>query len=122
VAELNDKLRRKVLDYADELAAMAVRAPARSAKRRVNAVVKMLRQDFGFSDEQKRRLVRKCILDGASTAKDLVKETEFNRDDVHTIVRQLEFAGEIELIDMRTGSRGRPEKLIKRTKLFKEEL
>lgn len=108
MAELNYKLRRKVLNYADELAAMAVRAPDRSTKRMVYAVVQSLRRDFGFSDEQKEVEVRVRILDGASTINDLVIETKFNRDDITKIVKKFEAAGKVELREIRSGSRGRP--------------
>lgn len=84
------KARRRVLEFAERVALLASEAPNDDAKKEVFAARMRLVKRYGFSQEEKRRLILHTIGLGAATHADLIRETGFDKDDVYRIVKELE--------------------------------
>jgi hypothetical protein len=112
MAEIPNKTRRRVLDFADEVTALAERAPDATTRRELLAVSQSIRKRFGFSKEDKQLEIWKWLHEGASTINDLLTLTKFHRDDVYAITKAFELAKFVEFRSISVTGNGRPSIMI----------
>ncbi|MEO8647768.1 MAG: hypothetical protein ABI539_01240 [Acidobacteriota bacterium] len=108
MSELTNRQRRKGLDYASEVAEIAAKSPDTHTRRELYSVVKSIRHRYGYTRQQKKDVILRCIGLGASTIGDMVNETKFSRDDVHELTRELESEKQIVSYQLRATGNGRP--------------
>lgn len=97
-----------MLELADQVAALALKAPHLAGKQVFRDAVDRVRKLYGFSDELKRRLVEFAINNGCTTYRDIVGETRLVLPEVINIVQDMSKFGEVDLQSFSTGERGRP--------------
>ena len=112
VMTLTLKQRRRLLVFADEIAALAARCPDNGAKSGLYSIAGQLRRRYGFSDDEKRHEILRTVRCGASTVRDIVTETGFSRPEVMDKIRALEAAGLLLVQRLSISMRGRPALLI----------
>jgi hypothetical protein len=88
--ELTPKQRRRGLDFAALVAALASAAFDSVTKKELQRVASSIRKRFGFSEAEKVSEVLRCIKDGASSVQELIDETSFVQPDIWRITKQLE--------------------------------
>lgn len=107
--DLSPKERRLQLEFANTLAELAVAAPDDETKQIVYNAVKTIRKKAGWSIEEKREEILRLLNVGASTVADLIRETNFHKDEVFYITERLEKEGLVVFKRMSlTGGAGRP--------------
>lgn len=115
MANLTPKHKTRGLDFAEQLAELAATvAPDTVAKSKVYATVQQLRELYGFTDDEKRQIVRQYLELGCSSINDLVRETKMHKPTIQDIVNEMESAGMVTITSMRRGEKGgRPTKYIR---------
>ncbi|HKX84576.1 MAG TPA: hypothetical protein VJL58_10190, partial [Pyrinomonadaceae bacterium] len=78
----------------------------------VYRIVHFIRQQFGFSDQEKLAAVVRFIGLGAATIDELVDETNFRKQEIYELVGQLEATKRVKLQSFSDGRPGPPRKLI----------
>jgi hypothetical protein len=107
--ELTPNQRRQQLEYANKVADLASQAPDDETKQIVYNAVKTIRKKAGWSIDEKRDEILRLVHVGASTVADLIRETNFHKDEVFFITEKLEKEGKIVFKRMSlTGGAGRP--------------
>lgn len=94
------------MDFANQMAALAATAPTVGSKKSAFRAVREIREEHGFSQQEKQRLVINALAMGCSTYDDLVEETKLAKPQVTTIIRAMEEAGTVELRQLGSGERG----------------
>lgn len=108
MAEYTPKQRRRGLEFANQIAALAAKAPDDISKRALHAAAQNIRQLHGFSYEEKKKMIMKSLALGCSTYDDLVGETQLPKTKVYEIIQALEEEGVVERRMLLTGEMGRP--------------
>jgi hypothetical protein len=89
--ELSTEIRREGLAFAEKLTLLAVEAPDVTLERAVHSLAQKIRRRYGFSAELKKaEIVRIVRLKGGASIKDIVAETGWHKDEVYSIVREME--------------------------------
>lgn len=111
MANPTTKQRQRGLAFANRLAEVAADAPDTVAKSATFKAVNYLREFYGFSDDEKRSIVKNAITLGCSTYQDVITETSFPRQTVEAVVKGLADAGDIEMrqLEHNDGRPGRPQ-------------
>lgn len=109
---ITPKQRRRMLDFADEIAKLAAGVPDTETKRDLYKAAQSVRRRFGFSESEKKALVRKAIDLGANTFRDLAYETGFPLEIIKEVVGGLERDGKARTERMSLSGHGRPQVLI----------
>ena len=105
------KMRLRILKTAAELADIAARpGTPDDVKTEIYKTVQALRKRYGFTDDVKREEMLRLMSLGASSIRDIINETGFDRDDVYKIIEDLETEGSIvrRFIPPASGGAGRP--------------
>ena len=108
-SQLTAKQRRRRLEFADRVAALAPEAPDDSVRQMVYSTVNRIRQQFGFSDAEKKVEIERLIRLGAATIMDVVNESHFHKDDVLRLTKEMEAEGIIVFRRMLNLGVGRPQ-------------
>lgn len=111
--ELTSKTRRAALEFADEIAKIAVEAPDDVTKSELYKVVNSMRRRYGYSDTEKLEEILKAIDLGATTIGDLVRETCFPAETIHWGTKLLEAHQMIEFRRLSLTGKGRPSLMIR---------
>ena len=109
---LTRQARQKGLTVADKIAALAKSAPDLIGKQEMYRAAQRLRTHYGFSENEKRDLVKKYIKLGCNTYKDLENEIGWPNEILSPIVNNLAEEGVIELSSFGSGGTGRKSLLI----------
>jgi hypothetical protein len=88
-SHLSLKDRRRRLEYAARVSALAMEAPDVETKKIVYTACRIIEKRFGFSRDEKKTLLLKLIEVGAASIAELINESRFHRDDVYTLVSEL---------------------------------
>lgn len=107
MAELGPKEKRRGLEFANQVAELAAQAPNGFAKKRTYRAVNEMRQEFGFSDAEKRRLIATYLDAGCSNYDDLIRETCFPKVTVIETVKAMEDEGLVEITQLSISTGGR---------------
>lgn len=114
MAELTTKQKRRGLDFANKVAAIAPAAPDDTSKKAILAAANHLREHYGFKDTDKRDVIKRSLHLGCRTYDDLVRETKFPRADIIRLVMDMKNGGEVDVYTLeRNGEGGRPPVYIK---------
>jgi predicted transcriptional regulator len=106
---LSVKERRRRLDYAALVAKVASEAPDAETKRIVYTAVRIIEERFGFSREEKKKVLLRLITVGAASIAEIERESNFRRNDIHLLVAELVKEGSVtERWLNGRGDRGRP--------------
>lgn len=109
---VNSHRRRVALDFGDEIAKLAARAPTSEIKRDLYACVKRINRLYGFSQEQKEQEILRLVHLGASSLQELVQESGFDIKYVCNILRRLETDNKVRIVQIRREGKGRPKMFI----------
>jgi hypothetical protein len=88
-SHLSLKDRRRRLEYAARVSALAMDAPDVETKKIVYTACRIIEKRFGFSRDEKKILLLKLIEVGAASTEELVNESRFPSQDVYELVREL---------------------------------
>lgn len=80
---------RDATEYANELARLAASAPNRVVRRLTFQAVNTIRETFGFTRDQKFRILWSHLSDGCRTYNDLVNVTRWRKDDIIALVADM---------------------------------
>lgn len=108
--KITDK--RNALQIAEQLSAIARGVELAGVKRRIYAAAQGIRREYGFTQQEKQRVVFDKLMIGAVTIRDLIDETGFTRNDIEQILQQLEKNRRIRFLSFSGGSPGRPQTMI----------
>lgn len=106
MAELTAKQSREGLDFAEDVAALALKAPHLFARRTIREAVDRLRKAYGFKDWQKRKMIADAVENGCRTYADLVGETKLPKPEVVRLVKDMETHEEVILQKLTRGNQG----------------
>lgn len=106
MSNLTSKHKTRGQAFANKLAEMAPLAPDPMAKRCVYATVNRLREIYGFSDDEKRDLIREALDLGCTTYDDLARETRIHRPTIVEIIKDMENAKAVTISYMSKGDKG----------------
>lgn len=106
MAEMSAKQSRDGLDYANQVAELALRAPHTFSKKVMLQAVDKMRRTYGFSDERKRELIRTSIEHGCTTYHDISNDVFLPKYDVIKLVKDMENHGEVTLHPLARGDQG----------------
>jgi hypothetical protein len=81
--------RRRALEFAGRLAALAVEAPDERTKKIVYTARNHIQKLYGLGPEEKKTEVLRLIGLGAAQINDLIAESGFHRDDIYAITAEL---------------------------------
>jgi hypothetical protein len=85
--------RQRGLNYAKALSEIAPKAPDDEIKSKVYGVVAAVRKKYGYSRDEKKREILRCVRLGASTYEDVKRETHFHEMEIRELLRELEDEG-----------------------------
>lgn len=94
------------MSYANRVAELAREAPDSYAKSRLYRAAGDLRRHYGFSDDDKRKLVLSCLKHGCSTYEDIANETGFVKPVVQETISQLRDLGFVSVTTLLSSERG----------------
>jgi hypothetical protein len=101
--------RRRALEYAAKLAALALEAPDERTKKIVYAARNSIQKLYGCGRDEKKVEILRLITLGAAQINDLIQESGFHRDDIYDLTKELTAEKRIrETIMKLTGGNGRP--------------
>lgn len=103
------KQRRRRLEFAESIAALAAGAPDDECRRVVYSAANRIRQQYGFSDAEKKIEIDRLIRLGAVTISDLVQESKFHKDEIHRLTKEMEIEGMVVFRRMQNLGVGRPQ-------------
>jgi DNA-binding MarR family transcriptional regulator len=95
--ELSAKARRRGLDFAGRVSQLALEAPDLVTKQEVYKAARAIEKKYGFTLAEKKAYLMRLIEVGAASHNELIAESGFHRDDVHSLVNELEAAGLIRI-------------------------
>jgi DNA-binding MarR family transcriptional regulator len=106
--ELTPKQRRRGLDFAEQVAALAGEALDATTKKELYSVVHSIRKRYGYSEAEKEREILRKLALGASSVSDLIRETFIVQPDVWRLTKKLEEEGLIRSEMISATGNGRP--------------
>lgn len=113
MAEPSLKEKRRGLNFANEVAELAAKAPDGFSKSRVYQAVSDMRQHFGLSEGEKRRQIAIYLHAGCSNLDDLVRETGQSKQRISETVQKMAADGEVEITPLSVSMGGRPGQYIR---------
>ncbi len=87
--------RTSSLKFASALAEISAKAPDDEIKSRIYSTVHAIRKKYGYEWWEKKVEVERCIKFGAATISDLQRETPFNKQELQSILKELESEGTV---------------------------
>lgn len=81
--------RQRGLKFASVISELAAKAPDDEIKSKMYGVVDATRKKYGYTREQKKVEISRCLDLGARTRFDIVNETPFNKQDIQELLNEL---------------------------------
>ena len=106
MATYNRKERREALQFANQAARLANKAPNDFVKKRMHQTVGDIRRAFGFSDEEKQSEILFYLKLGCSCSEDLQRETRLPAPEITRILDLLHAAGRVQIRPLEISVRG----------------
>lgn len=108
VSELSHEDRRRGLSYAARVSTLAMEAPDDETKKIVYAACRAIEKRYGFSRDEKKNVILRLVFLGAASIAELIRESNFHRDDVYQLTSELVIEKKIrEQVLNTTGGHGR---------------
>lgn len=98
--------RQRGLKFAVAVSDMAAKAPDDEIKSRMYSVVDATRKKYGYSHEQKKSEIERCISLGARTCAEMTNETSFSKQNILEIFNELVRERKLRIEYVQLGDRG----------------